>query len=74
MAVQDRKVLKKNPDDKPPKHPGSNLARLIQAVFDMKAEMGCLRRAMTNAGISVEKSPTGQKPKEQLVNGKQKNK
>ena len=62
MAVQDSKGLKKNPDDKPPKHPGSDLARLIQAVFNMKAEIGCMRRAKSNAGISVEKSPTGQKP------------
>ena len=64
MAVQDRKGQKKNPDEKPPKPPASDIARLVQAVFDMKAEMGCLRRAMANAGISVEKSPTGQKPKD----------
>ena len=56
MAAQDRKGLKKNPDDKSPKHPGSDLARLIQAVFDMKAEMGCMRKAMINACISFEKS------------------
>ena len=49
-------------------------ARLVQAVFDMKSEIGCMHRALTNACISVEKSPTVQKPKEQFINGKQKNK
>ena len=40
----------------------------------MKAEMGCMRKALINTGISVDKSPTAQKPKEQFVNGNQKNK
>ena len=40
----------------------------------MKAEMGCMRRAMTNAGISFESLPGGPKPREQSANGKQKNK
>ena len=40
----------------------------------MKAEMGCMRRAMTNARISFEKSPSGPKLREQPANGKQKNK
>ena len=33
-----------------------------------------MRRAMTNAGISFEKSPKGPKPREQSANGKQRNK
>ena len=36
--------------------------------------MGRMLRAMTNAGISFEKSPSGTKPREQSANGKQKNK
>ena len=70
MAAQDRKGPRKtrNPDDKSPKHSGSDLARLIKAVFDMKAEMGCMRKALMNAGISVETFPTVQKTKEQFVN------
>ena len=40
----------------------------------MKAEMGCVCRAMANAGISFEKSPNVPKPREQSANGKQKNK
>ena len=46
----------------------------MQVVFDMKAETGCMCRAMTNAGISFEESPNGPKPREQSANGKQKNK
>ena len=40
----------------------------------MKAEMGCMRKALINAGMSFEKSPNVQKPREQFVNGKQKKK
>ena len=40
----------------------------------MKAEMGCMRKALVNAGINIEKSPTVQKPREQIAHGKQKNK
>ena len=72
MAVQDRKGPKKNPDEKPPKYPASDIARLVQAVFDMKSEMGIIRRALINSGISIEKSPIVQKQKEQFTNGKQK--
>ena len=71
-AVQDRRGPKKNPDEKPPKHPASEIARLVQAVFDMKSEMGCMRRALMNAGISIEKSPIVQKQKEHFINGKKK--
>ena len=40
----------------------------------MKAEMGCMRKALSNAGIILERSPNVQKPREQNVNGKQENK
>ena len=72
MAAQDRKGPKKNPDEKPPKYPASDIARLVQAVFDMKSEMGIIRQALINSGISIEKSPIVQKQKEQFTNGKQK--
>ena len=76
MAAQDRKgqVPKKNPDNRSPKQFSSEISKLIQAVFYMKAEMGCMRKALVNAGINIEKSPTVQKPREQIAHGKQKNK
>ena len=40
MAVQDRKGPKKNPDNRSPNQSSSEISKLIQAVFDMKAEMG----------------------------------
>ena len=40
MAAQDRKGPKKNPDARSPKQSVPDLAKLIQAVFDMTAEMG----------------------------------
>ena len=40
----------------------------------MKAEMGCMRKAMINAGMSFDKSPNGSKPRKQIVNEKQKGK
>ena len=52
----------------------SDFSKLMQVVFDMKAEMGCMRRAMTNAGITFEKYPNGPRPREQSANGKQMNK
>ena len=73
MAVQDRKGPKKNPDNRSPK-PASEISKLIQAVFDMKAKLGCMRKALSNAGITMERSPNVQKPREQIANGKQKNK
>ena len=72
MAAQDRRGPKKSPDQRPPKYPASEIARLVQAVFDMKSEMGIIRRALINSGISIEKSPTVQKQKEHFNNGKQK--
>ena len=72
MAVHELKAPKKNPDARSPKQSMPDLAKLMQVVFDMKAEMGCMRKAMINAGMSFEKSPNVQKPREQIVNGKQK--
>jgi hypothetical protein len=40
----------------------------------MKAKMGCMGKAMLNAGMSFDKSLNEPKQRENLVNGKQKNK
>ena len=74
MATQDRKAPKKNSDTRSPKQSVSDFSKLMQVVFDMKAEMGCMRKAMVNAGMSFDKSPNEPKPREHFVNGKQKNK
>ena len=74
MAAQDRKGPKKNPDNRSPKRSSSDISKLIQAVFDMKAEMGCMRKALSNAGIILKRSSNVQKPREKNVNGKQENK
>ena len=74
MATQERKAPKKNPDTGSPKQTVSDFSKLMQVVFDMKAEMGCMRKAMVNAGMSFDKSPNEPKPREHFVNGKQKNK
>ena len=70
MAAQDCKGPKKNPDTRSPKQSVPDLAKLKQSVFDMKAEMDCMRKAMINTGMSFEKPPNVQKPREQFVNGK----
>ena len=76
MAAHDHNhdVPKKNQDTRSPKLSSADFSKLMQVVLDMKAEMGSMPRAMTNAGISFEKSPSGPKPREQSANGKQKNK
>ena len=48
-AAQDQRGPKKSPDQRPPKYPASEIARLVQAVFDMKSEMGIIRRALINS-------------------------
>jgi hypothetical protein len=40
----------------------------------MKVEMGSMLKAIITSGISFDKSPNEQKPKEQAANGKQKDK
>ena len=76
MAAQNSKGSKKNADNRSPNQSNSEISKLIQAVFDMKAEMGCMRKALSNAlaGITIKRSPNVQKPREQTVYGKQKNK
>ena len=74
QQAHDRNVPKKNQDTISPKQSPTDFSKRMQVVFDMKAEMGCMGRAMTNAGISFEKSPSGPKLREQPANGKQKNK
>ena len=54
MAAQDRKGPKKNPDNRSPKQSKSEISKLIQAVFDMEAEMGCMLKALSNA-VSLSK-------------------
>ena len=72
MATQERKAPKKNSDTltRSPKQSVSDFSKLMQVVFDMKAEMGCMRKAMVNAGMSFDKSPNEPKPREHLVDGK----
>ena len=74
MATQERKAPKKNSDTRSPKQSVSDFSKLMQVVFDMKAEMGCMRKAMVNAGMSFDKSPNEPRPREHIINGKQQNK
>ena len=43
MATQERKAPKKNTEQRSPKQSVSDFSTLMQVVFDMKAEMGCMR-------------------------------
>ena len=74
MAAHDRNVPKKNKDTRSPKQSHTDFSKLMQVVFNMKAEMGSMHRAMTNAGISFEKSTSRPKTRDQSATGKQKNK
>jgi hypothetical protein len=66
---------KKNQQSRSSKPESSDISKLTQVVFDLKAEMGSMLKAMmTRAGISFDKSPNKQKPREQAANGKQKGK
>ena len=40
----------------------------------MKAEMVSMRKALLEAGISFERSPKATKPRDQVLNGRQKTK
>jgi hypothetical protein len=58
------------------KHLGQHIQvkdTLTQLVLGMKAEMGSMRKAMIRSGISFDRSPNEQKPRESSANGKQKN-
>jgi hypothetical protein len=65
---------KKNGESRFPKSGSSDIAKLRQVVFNLKVKMGTMRKAMTRACILFDKSPNEQKPREQLANGKQKEK
>ena len=73
-AAHDRNVPKKNQESRSPKPESSDISKLTQVVFDLKAEMGSMRKAMTRAGISFDKYPTEPRPREQTANGKLKGK
>ena len=60
-AAYDRNGPKKNQDSKSPKPEPLDISKLMQLVFDMKAVMGSVRKAMTKAGISFDISPNKQK-------------
>ena len=73
-ATYDRNVPKKNQESRSPKPEPSDISKLKQVVFDLKAEMGSMRKAMARAGISFDKSPNMPRPRKQTANGKQKGK
>jgi hypothetical protein len=52
-------------------HESPRLEKLMQVMYDMKAEMAALRRALHQAGICVD-APYNKKNKEQPINGSQK--
>jgi hypothetical protein len=45
---------KKKQDTRPGNHEPPRMGKLMQVMYDMKAEMGALRRAFQQAGISVD--------------------
>ena len=65
---------KKNKESRSSKPESSDISKLTQVVFDLNAEMGSMRKAMTRAGISFDKSPNKQKRREQAADGKQRGK
>ena len=71
-AAYDRNGPKKYQESRLPKPESSDMLKLTHVVLDLKAEMGSMRKAMTKAGISFDKSPNKQKTREQSANGKQK--
>ena len=62
---------KKKQDTRQGTHESPRLEKLMQVMYDMKAEMGALRRALHQAGICVD-APYNKKSKEQPINGSQK--
>jgi hypothetical protein len=62
---------KKKQDTRQGTHESPRLEKLMQVMYDMKAEMGALRRALHQAGICVD-APHNKKNKEQPINGSQK--
>ena len=74
--AHDHNGSEKNQESRSPKEESSDISKPAQVVLDLKAEMGSMRKAMTRASISFDKSPNKPRPKEQLdtTNGKQKGK
>jgi hypothetical protein len=62
---------KKKQDTRQGNHDSKRLEKLMQVMYDMKPEMGALRRALHVAGICVD-APCNKKNKEQPINGSQK--
>jgi hypothetical protein len=62
---------KKKQDTRQSNHESPRMEKLMQVMYDMKAEMGALRRALQLAGICVD-APYNKKNKEQHINGSQK--
>ncbi len=62
---------KKKQDTRQGNHESPRLKKLMQVMYDMKAKMGALRRALQRAGICVD-APYQKKNKEQHINGSQK--
>ncbi len=63
----------KEQDTRQGTHESPRMEKLIQVMYDMKAEMGALCRALQQAGICVE-APYQKKNKEQHINGRKKSK
>jgi hypothetical protein len=62
---------KKKQDTRQSTPESPRLEKLMKVMYDMKAEMGALRRALHQAGICVD-APYNKKNKEQPINGSQK--
>jgi hypothetical protein len=62
---------KKKQDTRQSNHESPRMEKLMQVMYDMKAEMGALRRAFQQAGICVD-APHQKKNKEQHMNRNQK--
>ncbi len=59
--MQDHPAPKRNSDPRNQQPEPWERDKLYQLVLDMKAEMGSMRKAMVDAGISFENVPNGQK-------------
>jgi hypothetical protein len=71
--MQKRPISKKNGYSRNQRPEPRERDKLYQLILDMKAEMGTMRKAMIDAGISCDKVPNEQKTKDVLSMGKQKN-
>jgi hypothetical protein len=61
---------KKKQDTRQGNHDSPRMEKLMQVMYDMKAEMGALRLALQLAGICLD-APYNKKNKEQHINGSQ---